>query len=81
MSDHMKKDSRIVLALDETDGEKASKIGRVKDIYNTLEVGEDARKAIVELTEKALGCVSNICDGERLGILKDFADRLVGRTK
>ena len=65
----------------ETDGEKASKIGRVKDIYNTLEVGEDARKAIVELTEKALGCVSNICDGERLGILKDFADRLVGRTK
>ena len=65
----------------ETDGDKASKISRVKDIYNALEVGEDARKAIVELTEKALGCVSNICDGGRLSILKDFADRLVGRTK
>ncbi len=64
-----------------SDEEKAAKIERVKGIYNALNVGEDARKAIVELTEKALGCLSGICEGERLEKLRDFADRLVGRTK
>jgi len=64
-----------------SDEEKAAKISRVKDIYNALNVGEDAKKAIVELTEKALGCVSGICEGERLEKLRGFADRLVGRTK
>ncbi|HBH07947.1 MAG TPA: isoprenyl synthetase [Rikenellaceae bacterium] len=65
----------------ESDDEKAGKIGRVKAIYNTLNIGEDAKKAIVELTEKALGCVSGICGGKKTEILRDFADRLVGRTK
>ena len=65
----------------ETDEEKSIKINRVKGIYNTLRVGEDAKEAIIELTEKALECVSGICDGEKLELLRDFADRLVGRTK
>ena len=65
----------------ETDREKAYKISRVKDIYNALEVGADARKAIIDLTGKALRCVSGICDRERFEILRGFADRLVGRTK
>ena len=65
----------------ETNEEKTAKINRVKDIYDTLAVGEDAKKAIVELTEKALDCVSGICDGERFEALRAFADRLVGRTK
>ncbi len=65
----------------ETAEEKTEKINRVKDIYNTLAVGEDAKKSIVELTQKALECVSGICDGERFEILRDFADRLVGRTR
>lgn len=64
-----------------TDEDKSAKINKVKDIYNSLNVGEDARKAIVELTEKALSCVSGICEGSNLGLLRDFADRLVGRTK
>ena len=64
-----------------TDGEKTAKINRVKGIYDLLGVGEDAKKAIVELTEKALSCVCGICDGERFGLLRGFADRLVGRTK
>lgn len=64
-----------------TDEEKSAKINKAKDIYNSLNVGEDARKAIVELTEKALSCVSGICEGSNLGLLRDFADRLVGRTK
>ena len=61
-----------------TDEEKAGKISRVKEIYDRLNVGEDAKKAIVELTGKALACVSGIRDG---GILQTFADRLVGRTR
>lgn len=65
----------------ESEEDKAVKISRVKDIYNALNVGEDAKKAIIELTEKALNCVRGICDGERLEMLHDFADRLVGRTK
>lgn len=65
----------------ETDAEKAGKISKVKAIYDSLQVGEDAKTAIVELTEKALGCVRGICDGERFELLRDFADRLVGRTK
>lgn len=65
----------------ESEEDKAVKISRVKDIYNVLNVGEDAKKAIIELTEKALDCVRGICDGERLEMLHDFADRLVGRTK
>lgn len=65
----------------ESEEDKAVKISRVKDIYNALNVGEDAKKAIIELTEKALDCVRGICDGERLEMLHDFADSLVGRTK
>lgn len=65
----------------ESEEDKAVKISRVKDIYNALNVGEDAKKAIIELTEKALDCVRGICNGERLEMLRDFADRLVGRTK
>lgn len=65
----------------ESEEDKAVKIIRVKDIYNALNVGEDAKKAIIELTEKALDCVRGICNGERLEMLRDFADRLVGRTK
>lgn len=65
----------------ETNEEKSVKINRVKSIYNALQIGEDAKAAIVELTEKALGCVSGICDDEKLNLLRDFADHLVGRTK
>ena len=65
----------------ESDGEKAAKIKSVKEIYNALEVGEDAKKAIIELTEKAMDCVGGICGGERLEMLRNFADRLVGRTR
>ena len=61
-----------------TEEEKSGKINRVKEIYDRLDVGGDAKKAIVELTGKALDCVSDICDG---GILQAFADRLVGRTR
>lgn len=64
-----------------SDEDKAAKIIRVKAIYNVLNIGEDAQKAILELTEKALDCVRGICDGERLEVLRSFADRLVGRTK
>ena len=39
MSDHMKKDSRIVLALDETDGEKAlSIVNQVADYIDAVKI-------------------------------------------
>lgn len=65
----------------ETEEEKSTKIGRVKDIYNTLKVSEDAQKEIIELTEKALGCVTDLYEEERLQVLRNFADILIGRTK
>ena len=61
--------------------EKSMKIRRVKAIYDELQVGDDARKAIVELTGKALDCVKGICDEEHFEPLRNFADRLVGRTR
>ncbi len=61
--------------------EKAHKIDGVKEFYNALSVGDDAREAIVALTGKALSCAEEICAGERLELLRSFADRLVGRTK
>lgn len=64
-----------------TDGEKAEKIRRVKEIYNFLKVGEDARNAVIELTGKALDRISEICDERGRELLHNFADRLVGRTK
>ncbi len=64
-----------------SDEEKARKIDGVKKFYNVLSVGDDARETIVALTGKALACAEEICAGERLELLRSFADRLVGRTK
>ncbi len=64
-----------------TDSEKEAKIRKVKAIYDRLEVGEDAKKAISELTGKALSSISRICGRDHQGLLRSFADKLVGRTK
>ena len=76
--------SRLLDAMsmkEETEEEKSTKMGGVKDIYNTLKVSEDAQKEIIELTEKALGCVTDLYEEERLQVLRNFADILIGRTK
>ena len=61
--------------------EKALKISKVKSIYDSLGVAEDARQTILDLNAKALEAASTICNGERYETLRRFADKLIGRTK
>lgn len=64
-----------------TDEEKARKIDRVKRIYTALGINEDAKYEILRLNEKAMGFAAKACKGVKLGILRRFSEKLVGRTK
>ncbi len=64
-----------------TKEESEAKIAKVKGIYDSLDVPADAKAAIIELTRKALDCVTGLSCAGDTAILVDFADRLVGRTK
>ena len=65
----------------ETPEEKAAKIARVKAIYQSVGVPEEARKAIGDLSTRAIfkGTDARI-GGEGIQVLKDFAHSLIGRT-
>ena len=65
----------------DTPEEKAAKIARVKEIYKSVGVPEDARKAISDLSTRAIFKGTDAAmgaDGHQA--LKDFAQSLVGRT-
>ena len=65
----------------DTPEEKAAKIARVKEIYQSVGVPEDARKAISDLSTRAIFKGTDAAmgaDGHQA--LKDFAQSLVGRT-
>ena len=65
----------------DTPEEKAAKIARVKEIYQSVGVPEDARKTILDLSTRAIfkGTDATMgADGHQA--LKDFAQSLVGRT-
>ena len=64
-----------------TPEEKAAKIARVKAIYESVGVAEDARKAISDLSTRAVfkGTDASMGPDGHQG-LKDFAQSLVGRT-
>lgn len=64
-----------------TPEEKAVKIARVKAIYESVGVAEDARKAISDLSTRAVfkGTDASMGPDGHQG-LKDFAQSLVGRT-
>ena len=65
----------------DTPEEKAAKIARVKEIYQSVGVPEDARKAILDLSTRAIFKGTDAAmgtDGHQA--LKDFAQSLVGRT-
>ncbi len=64
----------------ETAAEKEVKFQRVKEIYSVLNIGEEAKEAIIELNAKAMESAGKVCDGERLELLREFAGKLVGRT-
>ena len=63
-----------------TEEEEAAKIAAVKTIYNELGVDEDAKRAIIDLTERALEYAKGVGTGLCFEVLRRFADRLVGRT-
>lgn len=60
--------------------EKKKKIETVKAYYEALDIAEDAKKEILRLNEKAMEYASAACSGEKLQLLRDFADKLIGRT-
>lgn len=62
----------------ETKEQRASKIVFVKNVYNQLGIAEDAKEEISRLTASALSHVTDIDQG---GVLKNFADKLLGRAK
>ena len=63
----------------ETPEEKASKVARVKAMYDALGIETDARAEIRRLSDKAMEAVKGIKVAKEP--LKDFADSLVGRAK
>ncbi len=65
----------------ETPEEKAAKIKRVKDIYDRVGVADDARKAISDLSTRAIFKGTDAGMGaEGHQTLEQFAKSLVGRT-
>lgn len=65
-----------------TPDEKAAKIAAVKARYDALGVPGDARAEIVRYSAKAMDAVSGIgLSEEALVLLRNFAERLVGRAK
>ncbi len=63
-----------------TEQERKEKIDRVKAVYGSLSVDEDAKYEILRLNEKALEYAAEVCSGVRFEALRRFAEKLVGRT-
>ena len=65
-----------------TTEERSAKIGAVKDIYDRLEVGEEAKQEIVRLHGLAMEYVAQLeLPSEKAALLEDYAKKLIGRTK
>ena len=65
-----------------TPEEKARKIAAVKEIYNSVNVGQDAKEEVIRFTDMALEAAAKANFGpEETGVLHDFAESLVGRAK
>ena len=66
----------------DTEEQKAVKIAAVKSIYDSLNVGEDAKKEIVRLHEQAMGYVAELgLQADCTALLKNYAAALIGRKK
>ena len=65
----------------QTPEEKAAKIARVKAIYDSVGIPEAARKAIGDLSTRAIfkGTDARM-GGDGMQVLRDFAHSLIGRT-
>ena len=66
----------------ETEEEKAAKISTVKDIYNKLGVGEDAKEEIKRLHAQAMAHIDVLnLTAEKAATLHNYAATLIGRNK
>ena len=66
----------------ETEQEKAAKIAAVINIYEALDIREEARQEIVRLHEQAMGYVSQLgLPEEAITPLRNYAAALIGRNK
>ena len=66
----------------DTEEQKDVKIAAVKSIYDSLNVGEDAKKEIVRLHEQAMGYVAELgLSSECAVLLRNYAAALIGRKK
>jgi len=66
----------------ETEEQKAMKIAAVKGIYDSLEVGDEAKAEIIRLHEQAMGYVAGLgLSGEAAALLHNYAAALIGRKK
>lgn len=78
-------ESRLSQALSmpvDTEEEKAAKIETVRNIYGVLGVPEDAKAEIRSFSDRALAAIGEIdLDKDSVELLKDFAEKLVGRAK
>ena len=65
----------------QTPEEQAAKIARVMDIYASVDVAADARKAISNLSSRAVFKGSDAAIGaDGVTVLENFAKSLLGRT-
>lgn len=65
-----------------TDEEKEAKIAAVKDIYEALNVGEEAKNEITRLHAQALAHAAALnLQPEAYELLDNYAKKLIGRTK
>lgn len=66
----------------ETPGQKAEKIAAVKKLYVELGVDQDAKAEILRFSGRAIDAVKDLgLDAERLAMLQNFAEKLIGRAK
>ena len=65
-----------------TEEQKAAKVARVKAIYAELGLEEEAKQEIFRLHNQAMGYISHIgVDPEKAALLKNYAAKLICRTK
>ena len=66
----------------ETAEQKDAKIQAVKAIYDTLEVGEEAKQEIIRLNDMAMNCITELgLEPEKAALLENYAKKLIGRAK
>ena len=65
-----------------TESEKEAKITAVKNIYDNLEIGEEAKQEIIRLHNSAMECVRQLgLPQESEALLHSYAAKLIGRNK